>query len=217
MTPTKLQGYKAQLGYAAANVAITAATNANPTVLTIAGVGTGLSASNLVLLVITGFTGSWAPLNGVQVTATIVSNNTCSVAVNATAFGAITGTPLAAIMTTVAGLKELDGAFKAEELDATDHGGGGWKSRMPGLLDFESTAKLDYIAGDTTQEYLLGAILSRTALTITLFPQQVDTSGCDSYVGSVIMTDFKWDGKNNDLQGVSISLKGAGAFSVVTQ
>jgi predicted secreted protein len=212
VTPTKLQGYKAQLGYAAANVAITAATNANPTVLTIAGVGTGMTAGTLILLVITGFTGSWAPLNGVQVTATIATANTCSVAVNATAFGAITGTPFAAVMTTVAGLKELDGAFKAEELDATDHGGGGWKSRMPGLLDFESTAKLDYIAGDATQEYLLG-----TALTITLFPQQVDTSGCDSYIGSVIMTDFKWDGKNNDLQGVSISLKGAGAFTVVTQ
>ena len=102
MTPTKLQGYKAQLGYAAANVAITAATNASPTVLTIAGVGTGMTAGTLILLVIIGFTGTWAPLNGVQVTGTIVSNNTVSVAINATAFGAITGTPVAAVMTTVA-------------------------------------------------------------------------------------------------------------------
>jgi predicted secreted protein len=117
----------------------------------------------------------------------------------------------------VAGLKEVDGAFKAEELDSTDHGGSGWKNRMAGLLDFEGTAKLDYIAGDTSQEYLLNAILNRTPLAITLFPFQGTGSGVDSYNGSVIITDFKWDGKNNDLQGVSISLKGAGAFTFTAQ
>jgi predicted secreted protein len=115
----------------------------------------------------------------------------------------------------VAGLKEVEGAFKADELDTTDHGSGGWKSRMLGLLDFEGTAKLDFIMGDNTQQVLRDSLLNRTALPITLFPEQA--SGEDSYTGSVVITDFKWDGKNNDAQGVSISMKAAGAFAVTAQ
>ena len=115
----------------------------------------------------------------------------------------------------VAGLKELEGNFKADELDTTDHSNNGWKSRMIGLLDFEGSAKLDYIVGDTTQKALRDAILNSTVLNVTLFPEQA--SGEDSYVGSVVITDFKWDGKNNDAQSVSISMKGAGPFTVTAQ
>lgn len=118
---------------------------------------------------------------------------------------------------TVAGLKELEGAFKAEELDATDHSNNGWKSRLIGLLDFEGSAKLDFIVGDVTQQALRTALLTSTPLNITLFPEIAAASGEDSYVGSVIITDFKWDGKNTDLQSISISMKGAGPFTVTAQ
>lgn len=118
---------------------------------------------------------------------------------------------------TIAGLKELEGGFKADELDATDHGNNGWKSRLIGLLDFEGSAKLDYITGDTSQQALRSAILNSTPLAVTLFPEIAVGSGEDSYVGSVIITDFKWDGKNNDLQGIQITMKGAGPFTVNAQ
>jgi predicted secreted protein len=121
-------------------------------------------------------------------------------------------------MVIVAGLKELDGAFKAEELDATDHGNLGWKSRLLGLLDFEATAKLDYIAGDAGQEYLLNnGILASQPLTISLFPQHLSGSGIDAYTGQIVITDFKWNGKNNDLQGIDMTMKGNGPFTVTPQ
>jgi predicted secreted protein len=117
----------------------------------------------------------------------------------------------------IAGLKELEATFKADELDATDHGTSGWKARMLGLLDFEGTAKLDYITGDTSQNALRASLLNQTTLAITILPENATASGEDSYQGTVVITDFKWDGKNNDLQGVQISMKGAGPFSVVAQ
>lgn len=118
---------------------------------------------------------------------------------------------------TVAGLKDLEGGFTSEQLDATDHGNNGWKARMNGLLDFEGSAKLDHIAGDTSQQYLRTAMLTQAAVAILLLPEIAVGSGEDSYSGSVIITDFKWDGKNTDLQGVSITMKGAGPFTVVAQ
>jgi predicted secreted protein len=117
----------------------------------------------------------------------------------------------------VAGLKELDGGFTVEELDSTDHGNNGWKSRMAGLNDFDGSAKLDYIAGDASQTYLLNAVINHTALSLTLLPVDDAGSGVQSFVGPAIITAWKWDGKNTDLQGVQITLKGNGPFSVVAQ
>jgi len=118
---------------------------------------------------------------------------------------------------TIAGLKDVDGEFKADELDSTDHGTAGWKSRMYGLLDFEGTAKLDYIAVDPTQEFLLQSLIGRTAVSIVLLPEVATGSGEDSYSGSVLISSFKWSGKMADLQSVDIALKGAGPFTIVTQ
>jgi predicted secreted protein len=120
-------------------------------------------------------------------------------------------------VTIVAGLKDLEGGFKVDELDSTDHGNNGWKSRMAGLNDFEGSAKLDYIAGDASQAYLLNAVLNHTALNLILLPVDSTASGVQSFAGPAIITDWKWDGKNTDLQGVQISLKGNGPFSVVAQ
>ena len=124
---------------------------------------------------------------------------------------------VAGVQTIIAGLKDLEGGFKAEQLDATDHGNNGWKSRLPGLLDFEGSAKLDYIAGDSSQKILANAVLNSTVLNIVLLPVDSASSGVDSWAGSIIITDWKWDGKNTDLQGVQVTLAGAGPFSVVTQ
>lgn len=71
--------------------AVTAATNATAAVLTSTGhnfpVGTG------VTLTFSGFTGNWTPLNGAQAI-TVIDANTFSVAINSTAFGALTGSPV---------------------------------------------------------------------------------------------------------------------------
>lgn len=70
--------------------AISAATNATPVVFTT----TAAPASGPVIL--SGFTGTWAVLNGPQ-TATNISGTTFSVPVDSTAFGAMTGTPLVTV------------------------------------------------------------------------------------------------------------------------
>lgn len=71
--------------------AVSAATNANPVVLTSTAhsfpTGTG------VTLTFSGFTGAWTSLNGAQAI-TVIDANTFSVAINSTAFGALTGSPV---------------------------------------------------------------------------------------------------------------------------
>jgi predicted secreted protein len=129
----------------------------------------------------------------------------------------LTYTPPTGAPVVIAGLKDLEGGFKAEELDSTDHGNNGWKARLLGLLDFEGSAKVDYIAGDASQTYLLNSILNSTTLSITMAPVLSPGSGVASFVGPAIITDWKWDGKNTDLQGVQMTLKGAGPFVVVAQ
>lgn len=117
-----------------------------------------------------------------------------------------------------AGVKDLDGSFSGDELDASDHGGS-WKGRMLGLLDFTATASVDYIAGDSGQEGFLAALINRTPLDIYLFPLQGVGSGVDQYAGQVIIKDFKWSGKVKDLQSASITLSNASnqGFTVTAQ
>ena len=66
---------------------VTAATNANPAVLSVA------VAPPTGIVFVSGFTGSWTPCNG-QFTATNLTSGTFSIPVNSTSFGAVTGTPL---------------------------------------------------------------------------------------------------------------------------
>lgn len=124
---------------------------------------------------------------------------------------------IAGVLTVVAGLKDLQGGFKTDQLDATDHGTNGWKARMNGLKDFEGSATLDYIEGDTSQQYLFDSMMSGLALQITLYPTKASGSGARSYTGPIVITDFKWSGKNTDLQSSQLTLTGAGPFSVAAQ
>lgn len=117
-----------------------------------------------------------------------------------------------------AGLKDLDGEFKADELDSSDHSGS-WKGRILGLLDFTATAKVDYIAGDAGQEGFLAALLNRTPVSIYVFPKQGTGSGVDQYSGQVVIPSFKWSGKMKDLQDATFTLANAAntGFTVTTQ
>lgn len=71
------------------NVAITAASNANPVVLT--ANGHGLSTNNYIT--ISGATSGWAPINGTW-PITFLSSNTFSIPVDSTSFGALSGSPV---------------------------------------------------------------------------------------------------------------------------
>jgi hypothetical protein len=126
--------------------------------------------------------------------------------------------PAGGAMQILAGMKDLDGEFKADELDSSDHSGS-WKGRMLGMLDFTATAKLDYIAGDAGQEGFLQALLNRTPLQIYLFPKQGTGSGVDQYVGQVVIPSYKWSGKMKDLQDATFSLANAAntGFTVSAQ
>lgn len=121
-------------------------------------------------------------------------------------------------MQILAGLKDLDGEFKADELDSSDHSGS-WKGRMLGMLDFTATAKLDYIAGDSGQEGFLQALINRTPLNIILFPKQGSGSGVDQYAGTVVIPSYKWSGKMKDLQDATFSLANAAnaGFTITAQ
>jgi predicted secreted protein len=117
----------------------------------------------------------------------------------------------------LAGLKDLDGGFKAEKLDATDHGNNGWKSSILGLLEFTGTAKVDFIAGDASQQYILNSMLAGAAISITIAPVLAPGSGVVSFVGPVIVSDWKWSGKNSGLQDATVTLDGNGPFVLVIQ
>lgn len=76
--------------------AISACTNATPTVCTSTAHGLGTPVVNQTAtsypMTIVGATGNWTPLNGAQ-QATPIDANTFSIAVNSTGFGALTGSP----------------------------------------------------------------------------------------------------------------------------
>ena len=71
--------------------AITAATNASPTVLTVTG--HGYVVGSTFNINITGATGNWTAING-NFTATVVDANDLSIPVNATSFGSLSGSPV---------------------------------------------------------------------------------------------------------------------------
>ncbi|HXI85266.1 MAG TPA: hypothetical protein VNL17_14390 [Verrucomicrobiae bacterium] len=71
------------------SVAVSAATNASPVVLTSTGHGFALGSRPNVT--IAGGTGNWTAING-TFTATVVDANTFSIPVDSTAFGALAGT-----------------------------------------------------------------------------------------------------------------------------
>ncbi len=119
--------------------------------------------------------------------------------------------------TIVAGLTDLSGKFTAEAMDATDHGSGGWKSSEAGLLHFSGTAKLQFIEGDTTQQFLRSQLLAQAPFQITMYPEVSAGSTEDAYQGSVIITDWSFDAKNTSLQDVTVTLEGAGAFTLISQ
>jgi len=119
--------------------------------------------------------------------------------------------------TNILGIKEIELSIKADKLDSTDHSTAGWKSSMPGLLEFSGTAKLDYITGDTTQQALRNAILNSTIMALTFLPVAATGSGADEYSGNVYITDFKTDAKNNDLQPIEISFTGVGPLTIGQQ
>lgn len=74
---------------ASTSISITAATNANPVVLT--SVGHGFHANSRPSITISGGTGNWTAING-TFAATILSADTFSIAVNSTSIGALAGT-----------------------------------------------------------------------------------------------------------------------------
>lgn len=74
-----------------AKTAISAGSNAAAAVLTYAALLPALASTQLVY--ISGFTGNWAAVNGVQ-PITVLSPTTFSIPIDSTAFGAIAGTPV---------------------------------------------------------------------------------------------------------------------------
>lgn len=115
-------------------------------------------------------------------------------------------------------LKELDWEIKAAALDATDHSTNGWESKIPGLLSWSGTAKLDFFEGDAEIIMLRTAILNSTTIYVNMYHEMTAAgSGEEVYQGQAIITSCKLDGKNNDLQGVDISLEGTGALVLSVQ
>lgn len=71
-------------------ISIASATNASPVVFTVSG-GHGFNTNSKPSVIISGGTGNWTGVNGTY-TATVINSTTYSIAVDSTAFGAVTGT-----------------------------------------------------------------------------------------------------------------------------
>lgn len=131
--------------------------------------------------------------------------------------GQLQYTPSGGAATLILGIKQIEIDIKVDKLDSTDHSTNGWKSSLPGLLEFSGTAKLDYITGDATQQALRNAILNSTNLALTFLPVVNAGSGIDEYSGTVIITDFKTSANNSDIQPIDISFTGVGPLTLGVQ
>jgi hypothetical protein len=60
-------------------------------------------------------------------------------------------------------------------------------------------------------------VFNSTPLLIILLPVDAAGSGANSFVGPAVITAWDWDGENTKLEGVDITLKGNGPFTVVAQ
>lgn len=138
---------------------VSAATNANPVVITCAG--HGLTTGDNVLFV--GATGLWEPLNDTVFVATVIGANTFSVPLDSTAFGALTGTIQFAVswstsarnMRVVSGFV-LDGYFGVAREDST-------QVNLSPLLDGTNNGTYIWDQNDSQQRetgpgYLTGTI-----------------------------------------------------------
>jgi len=72
------------------SVSVASISNASPAVFTVSG-GHGFYASSTPKITVSGGTGNWTAVNGVQ-TATIINSTTFSIPVDSSAFGAVAGT-----------------------------------------------------------------------------------------------------------------------------
>lgn len=99
-------------------VAISAASNANPVVLTSTGHGFHVNSNARPKVLISGGTGNWTAVNG-EWTATVIDANTFSIPVNSTAFGALTGSLLFA--TTAPRMTQPEWSVKLFAYDGTNN------------------------------------------------------------------------------------------------
>lgn len=98
------------------NIAISAATNANPVVFT--STGHGFNTNSRPSITISGATGNWTPVNG-TFTATIIDANTFSIPVNSTGFSTLTGT--LTFTTTAPRLNQPEWAVELYAYDANNN------------------------------------------------------------------------------------------------
>lgn len=94
------------------------------TTLSILGIGSQAAAGTQLQATISGYSGAWAPCNGLQ-TLTVTGANTATIPVNSSAFGAVAGTPLAA-------LSNCDGTYDGSNGCLT-HDNAGRFGAFPGI------------------------------------------------------------------------------------
>lgn len=131
-------------------------------------------------------------------------------------YNAALSTTVAGVVTKVAGLQSADIDVSAQMVKSTTVDDGGWASNLPGIAEWTASGKFALIAGDTTQENLLSALIGKTLLTVTFTPTNAGVgSGAPTYSGSCYVRSLKIaTGGVNAEESLDVQLDGQGPLTV---
>lgn len=112
----------------------------------------------------------------------------------------------------IVSLRDLAISVQNKTADATDHDSGGWDEFIGGNKNWTGTSQHAKVLAAASQDALYDALVAASLLTINIYPNGVGV-GQPVWSGSAIIEKWDYKAPNNDLQDISVSLKGSGALT----
>lgn len=122
-------------------------------------------------------------------------------------------------VTKIAGLQSVDFNPSVHMVNVSTVDDEGAEFFLPGTSTWNASGKLALVAGETSQQALLTALLNKAQLTLVYYPVNAGlASGAPSYTGACYVEDVKFSsGGINTQQSLDVKLQGAGPFTEVAQ
>jgi len=108
--------------------------------------------------------------------------------------------------------RTIDVDVKSDTVDATDHDSAGWHEKLYGNKTWTGQTDHAFVLADVSQDALFTALSGATILTIKVYPNGTG-SGKPEYTGTALVTDYKYNAPNADIQTLAITLEGTGALT----
>lgn len=112
----------------------------------------------------------------------------------------------------MASMRDLAVSVTNKFADATDHDSLGWDDfSVAGNKNWTGTSGHVKVLADASQDALFDALIAGTVLTINIYPQGI-ASGKPQYSSTAVIEKWDYNAPNNDIQDISVSLKGVAAL-----